>query len=423
MTLQVLTIKLTGEALTVDQKLESLPSGPGVYQHKDGEGTVLYVGKAKSLRNRVRQYFQKSRSMDPRIEAMLRKATDLEIIVTDSEVEALILEANLIKKLKPRYNVNLKDDKSYPYIVITHEPYPRVFVTRQMRRDGSRYFGPYTDVHNVRAALKTVRDIFMIRSCNYYIDEETIRGKKIRVCLDYHIKKCEGPCEGLVTRERYNAMIDQVAAVLQGRTESLMEQLRHEMDGMASQLRFEDAALLRDRIKGLQAYSEKQRVSDLDATDRDILGLAADEDDACGVVFRLREGKMIGRQHYYMSCVEGKQAGEIVAAFLQQYYIDVEDIPAEVLLPAPLDEEEAVREWLSSRRGTPVRLLHPEDGEEAKLVRLSNTNAKFLLGELKLQKMKRAEYIPARESAAQDRVLRHLEHPGDRQCRFHGGFP
>ena len=415
MTLQVLTIKLTGEALTVDQKLESLPSGPGVYQHKDGEGTVLYVGKAKSLRNRVRQYFQKSRSMDPRIEAMLRKATDLEIIVTDSEVEALILEANLIKKLKPRYNVNLKDDKSYPYIVITHEPYPRVFVTRQMRRDGSRYFGPYTDVHNVRAALKTVRDIFMIRSCNYYIDEETIRGKKIRVCLDYHIKKCEGPCEGLVTRERYNAMIDQVAAVLQGRTESLMEQLRHEMDGMASQLRFEDAALLRDRIKGLQAYSEKQRVSDLDATDRDILGLAADEDDACGVVFRLREGKMIGRQHYYMSCVEGKQAGEIVAAFLQQYYIDVEDIPAEVLLPAPLDEEEAVREWLSSRRGTPVRLLHPEDGEEAKLVRLSNTNAKFLLGELKLQKMKRAEYIPAGIKALQ-RDLRRESLPRKIEC-------
>src|SRR5512141_311996 len=213
---QILNIRITTEDISVDEKIETLPTGPGVYQHKDADGKVLYVGKAKNLRSRVRQYFQKSRSMGPRIEAMLAKATDLEIIVTETEVEALILEANLIKKLKPRYNVSLKDDKSYPYIVITNEPYPRVFVTRQVRRDGSRYFGPYTDVKNVRAALKSVRDIFMIRSCNYFIDEESIQKHKIKVCLDYHIKKCEGPCEGLVSRERYNAMIDQVAALLQG---------------------------------------------------------------------------------------------------------------------------------------------------------------------------------------------------------------
>ena len=194
-----LTIKITDETATVEEKLENLPAGPGVYQHKDADGKVLYVGKAKNLRNRVRQYFQKSRNMEGRIERMLSKATDLEIIVTDSEVEALILEANLIKKLKPRYNVNLKDDKSYPYIVITNEPYPRVFVTRQIRRDGSRYFGPYTDVKNVRSALKTVRDIFMIRSCNFFIDDDVIKKRKIKACLDYQIKKGEGQWEERVS--------------------------------------------------------------------------------------------------------------------------------------------------------------------------------------------------------------------------------
>ncbi|MGB6032602.1 MAG: GIY-YIG nuclease family protein, partial [Bacteroidota bacterium] len=189
-----LTIRMADEDLTLPEKLEGLPTGPGVYQHRDTDGKVLYVGKAKNLRNRVRQYFQKSRSLDSRLEQMLAKATDLEIIVTDSEVEALILEANLIKKLKPRYNVNLKDDKSYPYIVVTNEPYPRVFVTRRIIKDGSRYFGPYTDVKNIRAALKSIRDIFPIRSCNYLIDEKAIRRRKYKICLDYHIKKCEGPC-------------------------------------------------------------------------------------------------------------------------------------------------------------------------------------------------------------------------------------
>lgn len=396
-----LTLHLIAEGPTIDEKLESLPTGPGVYQHKDAEGTVLYVGKAKNLRNRVRQYFQKSRSMDPRIEAMLRKATDLEIIVTDSEVEALILEANLIKKLKPRYNVSLKDDKSYPYIVITNEPYPRVFVTRDIRRDGSRYFGPYTDVHNVRAALKAVRDIFMIRSCNYFIDAEVIRSKRIRVCLDYHIKKCEGPCEGLVSQEHYNAMIDQVASVLQGKTAALIDQLQREMQEMAAVRRFEEAAILRDRIRGLQSYNEKQKVTDLDPIDRDIIGLAVEEGDACGVVFRLREGNMVGRRHYYLGGVEGVSAGDVLEAFLQQYYLDAEDIPREILLPVAVEDHDAVQSWLSSRRNEAVVLSVPGEGEGAKLVRLSSTNAKFLLGELKLQKMKRAEYVPAGVTALQ----------------------
>ncbi len=375
----------------------------------------MYVGKAKNLRNRVRQYFQKSRSVDPRIERMLSRATDLEIIVTDSEVEALILEANLIKKLKPRYNVTLKDDTSYPYIVITHEPFPRVFVTRQIRRDGSRYFGPYTDVKNVRAALKAIRDIFQIRSCNYLIDDEAIRKKKFRVCLDYHIKKCGGPCEGLVSVAAYAAMIEQVASLLRGKTETLIRSLREEMDAHAEALRFEDAAILRDRIHGLEAYAEKQKAVDLDRTDRDILAFAAEGNDACGVIFKLRDGKMVGRQHYYMGNVEGKSETEILETLLQQYYLEADYIPKEVFLPGDVENRENLIRWLSDRRGEAVSLIVPEEGEQAKLVRLTANNARFLLDDLKVQKLKKLGGIPFGVQALQ-KDLRMARPPRKIEC-------
>jgi excinuclease ABC subunit C len=412
---QTVNIRVTKEDISLQEKLEHLPSTPGVYQHKDAGGRVLYVGKAKNLRNRVRQYFQSSRQVDPRVEVMLSKVTDLEIIVTDSEVEALILEANLIKKLKPRYNVNLKDDKSYPYIVITNEPYPRVFVTRQIRRDGSRYFGPYTDVKNVRSALKSVRDIFMIRSCNYFIDDEVIRKKRIKTCLDYHIKKCEGPCEGLVSEARYRAMIDQVAALLEGKTESLIGRLTAEMESLAGEMKFEEAAILRDRIKGLEAYSERQKAVDLDPLDRDIFAFAAEGDDACGVIFKLREGKMIGRQHYYMGNVEGKDEGEILRTLLQQYYLEADYVPREIFISSSLEDAEAVESWLGEKRGEAVKVMHPLEGEEAKLVRLSRSNARFLLDDLKIQKMKRVDYVPHAVQALQ-RDLRLEQLPRRIEC-------
>jgi len=391
---ETLSIRITSEDITLQEKLENLPMGPGVYQHKDAEGTVLYVGKAKSLRSRVRQYFQKSRNLDPRIDQMLSRATDIDIIVTDSEVEALILEANLIKKLKPRYNVSLKDDKSYPYIVITKEPYPRVFVTRQVRRDGSRYYGPYTDVKNVRAALKAIRAIFPIRSCNYFIDDEAIRKRKIKVCLDYHIKKCEGPCEGLVSFKKYNGMIEQVASLLQGRTGSLVRSLRKEMEALAEQMQFEEAAAIRDRIKGLEAYSERQNAVGPDETDRDIIAFASDGDDACGVIFKVREGKMVGRRHYYMGNVDRKPDGEVLETLLQQHYLVSDYVPQEVLLSSSLEDPEPVQKWLSEKRGDTVTLVHPTEGEEAKLVRLTKSNARFLLDDLKIQKMKKSDYVP-----------------------------
>jgi excinuclease ABC subunit C len=308
------------DRISLKEKLDNLPSKPGVYQFKSKEGKVLYVGKAAILRNRVRQYFsarggsarggQRSRALDTRLDVMISKIADLEVIVTDSEVEALILEANLVKQYNPRYNVNLKDDKSYPYIVVTNEPFPRVFVTRRIVRDGSKYFGPYTDVKTMRYALKTIRDTFKVRSCNYFIDQEVIRKKKIRVCLDYHIKKCDGPCEGLISDERYNEMIRQVTQLLKGKTSSLVETLEREMEKLSNEMRYEEAAVVRDCINALNVYASRQKVVDLEQSERDIVTVATEGDDACGVIFKIREGKLVGSQHFYMNNVEGKGEAE-----------------------------------------------------------------------------------------------------------------
>ncbi len=380
---------------SLQEKLDNLPTSSGVYQFKNNEGKILYIGKAVNLRNRVRQYFHESRRLEPRIAMMISKVSDVELITTDSEVEALILEANLIKLHKPRYNVNLKDDKSYPYIVITNEPYPRVFVTRRVRRDGSRYFGPYTDVHTVRSALKTVRDIFMIRSCNFFIDEEFIRKKKTRVCLDYHIKKCEGMCEGLVSQERYNTMIDQVEHVLKGKTNVVLEKLDVQMRTAAVELQFEEAASFRDRMKELEVYSAKQKVVDVELHDRDIITVASEEDDACGVIFKIREGKLLARQHFYMSNVEGKAESEIVESLVQRYYLDAVEIPSQIILSVEVESHAVLEQWLNARRiSGAVEILIPEDGELAKLLSMCKKNAKFLLDELKLQKMKAKDFVP-----------------------------
>jgi excinuclease ABC subunit C len=397
-------IRITANDLSLEEKLESLPAKPGVYQFKNAEGKVVYVGKAQSLRSRVRQYFsarggsasggQRSRAFDPKLEALVSKIADVELMVTDSEVEALILEANLVKKLKPRYNVSLKDDKSYPYIVITNEPFPRVFVTRRIVRDGSRYFGPYTDVKTMRSALKTVRDIFMIRSCNYDLTPESIEKGKFKLCLDYHIKKCEGPCEGHVTAEHYNATIDKVAKVLRGRTDDVVQALQGEMEGLSSELRFEDAARVRDRFRALSVYSERQKVVDVKQVDRDIIAVASKGDDASGVIFKVRDGKVLGSHHYYLSNVEGKDEGEVLESLLERYYLEHEDIPAEISLSAEIASVEVVQSWLHEKRGDAVALEVPKAGDKAKLLFMVKKNAEFLLAELELQKMKRGEFVP-----------------------------
>ncbi|MEX2116352.1 MAG: excinuclease ABC subunit UvrC [Bacteroidota bacterium] len=387
-------IELAGIQRSLQDKLETLPAQPGVYKFKDADGKVLYVGKAQNLRSRVRQYFQKSRLPEPRIGKLVEKIVDLELMVTDSEVEALILEANLIKSLKPRYNVLLKDDKSYPYIVITNEPFPRVFVTRRVRKDGSRYFGPYTDVKNMRNALKTVRDIFMIRSCNYDLNEETIGKKKFKICLDYHIKKCEGPCEGMVSKEHYGLMINQVAQVLKGKTAVVLQTLEAEMERLSSELRFEEAASIRDRMKAVEVYNEKQRVVDQREVNRDIIAVAAKGDDACGVVFQVRDGKVLGSRHFYLSNVQDRPDGQLLEALIERYYLEADDLPDEIVLSAPVESEDLIRSWLESRTQRPVQIEVPKAGEKAKLVAMVRNNAALLLGELELQRMKRGDFVP-----------------------------
>ena len=387
-------IRIQKSDLSLGEKLDSLPATPGVYQYKNSDGKVIYVGKAQNLRNRVRQYFQKSRAADPNLDALVSKIADVELIVTDSEVEALILEANLIKKLKPRYNVLLKDDKSYPYIVITNEPFPRVFVTRKIIRDGSRYFGPYTDVKTMRFALKTVRDIFMIRSCNFDLTTDAIGKKKFKICLDYHIRKCEGPCEGHVSLGQYNAMIDKVAKVLKGKTDDVVASLQGEMDQLAGELRFEEAAKTRDRLRALSVYNEKQKVVEVKEVDRDIIAVALKGDDACGVVFKVRDGKVLGSHHHYLGNVDGKEEQEVLESLLERYYLDNEDIPGEISLSAEIGSPDLIHSWLAGRRRGSITIDTPKIGDKAKLVGMVKKNAEFLLEELQLQKMKRGDFVP-----------------------------
>jgi excinuclease ABC subunit C len=379
----------------LELKIQNLPQLPGVYQFKDSTGKVIYVGKAKNLKNRVKSYFIKTQPTNPKINALVSKISDVEVIVTPSEVEALILEANLIKKLKPRYNVSLRDDKSYPYIVITNEPFPRVFSTRRIKSDGSRYFGPYTDAYSLKQTLKLIRDVFMVRSCKYYIDDEVIKRKKIKVCLDYHIKKCGGPCEGLVSREEYNKMIEQVAQLLNGKIDKLVGHLREQMEKLAQELRFEEAAVLRDKIKALEIYTSKQSVVSIEPFDRDIFAVAIEDEDACGVLFKVRDGKLIGSQQFFMTGAGYKGEDEVIETLLAQYYLSSDYIPSEILIPQSIEESNSIEKWLADRKGMPVKIRAPENDDEARLISMCKVNAKYHLDEFRIQKMKaREEFAP-----------------------------
>lgn len=409
------TIVLSASDVSLEEKLDNLPTNPGVYQFKEKNGEIVYVGKAINLRNRVRSYFRKSYKPDPRREAMVSKIRDLELIVTDTEVEALILETTLIQKFKPRYNIDLKDDKSYPYIVITNEPYPRVFATRRVIRDGSRYFGPYSDVKNMHASLKMIREMYRVRSCNYFIDDEVIAKKKIKVCFDFHIRKCDGPCEGLMSQEKYNEMIREVAQVIKGKTTTLAKALEEKMHAAAEAMNFEEAAELRDKIRQLTIYAEKQKVVDWEMIDRDLFALAVEGDDACSVVFKVRDGKIIGRQHFYMSSVEGLSEADILEQLLKEFYLNTEDIPREIFLPVTIESEAAISEWLSARRKEAVAVAVPKIGEKARLMGMCRTNAEFLLGMLQIQKEKRKDFVPNSVKALQ-KDLRLTRPPRKIEC-------
>ncbi len=379
--------------MDLQEKLKRVPATPGCYLFKDKTGKILYVGKAGVLRNRVRSYFQKSRPYHPKLEALVRKIADIEWIVTDSEVEALILENNLIKEYKPRYNVSLRDDKSYPYIRITNEDFPRVFVTRKIVRDGSDYFGPYTDVKKVRFVLKTLQRIFPVRSCKFNLTPDVIRQKKIPLCLDYYIKKCQGPCQGLQSKEDYQQMIAQVRRFLKGKTADLVKELRAKMEERAKNLEFEEAALLRDRLKALEEYRNSQKIVQSDSLDRDVVAVAMEDGETCAVVFRVREGKVIGKQHFFLKQAMWKDESEVIDAFLRQYYFNTDDVPQEIFLQTQVESAQALQQWLSQKSQRRVTVVVPKRGEKRKLVEMAVTNARYLLDELQLQKMKREQTV------------------------------
>ena len=398
----------------IEEKLKNIPAKPGCYLFKDKNKKILYVGKAGVLRNRVRSYFQ-SGPIHPKINALVKRIADIEYIVTDSEVEALILENNLIKKHKPRYNVNLKDDKTYPYIRITNEDFPQVFVTRKVVRDGSHYFGPYTDVKNVRYTLKTLQQIFTIRSCKYNLTAEVIHKKKVQLCLDYYIHKCKGPCQGLQSKEDYNKEIDRVHRFLKGKTDDLVKEIRNEMTSFSDRMEFEEAARFRDKLTALENYRNSQKVVYHDFIDRDILAIAKEDDDACAALFKVRESKITGRIHYYMAQVEWKTVPEIIGTFIEQYYFKSDEIPQEIFIQEKIADKTPIETWLTDRLGKKVNIIVPLQGEKKKLVDLAQKNAKYLLEELKLQKLKSKDYVPHVVKALQ-RDLRLKNEPRHIEC-------
>jgi excinuclease ABC subunit C len=396
--------------MDIIQKLKSLPKKPGVYLFKNKDGKVLYVGKAKILRSRVRSYFsQKEISINPRLQNLINKISDLDFIVTDSDVEALILEANLIKKYKPRYNVNLKDDKSYPYIRITAENFPQVFATRNIVRDGSIYFGPYTNVRDMKNALNTLKGIFSIRSCKYRLNKKTVAEKKVKLCLDYHIKKCKGPCQGLQSEQDYNKTIEKVVKFLKGKTLDILSDLRREMLEFSDKQEFEEAAAIRNKIEILEKYRNSQKVVTNDLLDRDIFAISREDDDACAVIFKIREGKVLGRVHYFLNGILNKAMTEIVEHFINQYYNNSDEIPNEIFIQTKLENSPLIEDWLVSRSNHTIKIIVPKIGEKKKLMDMCITNANYLLEELKLQKMQVKDHIPYVIHSLQRDL--HLEEP------------
>jgi excinuclease ABC subunit C len=358
--------------------LGRLPTDPGVYIFRDRSGEVLYVGKAKSLRPRIRSYFRNEASHSMKTREMVRRVGSLDTIVVGSEAEALILEANLIKEHHPRFNIQLRDDKKYPYIkVTTREAFPRVFVTRNVRNDGNRYFGPFTSVGPLRQALDVVKRLYWVRSCRYDLPEEA----PDRPCLDYHIGRCLAPCVGLQSQEAYQEMIREILRILDGETEALKEEVEARMEEAARELRFEEAARLRDVTRGLDTIAREQRVHKVQGTDRDVLALVRDGELATGIALRIRRGLLLGRETHRFEEAHVEADPALLSALMSRYYLGrgeegAMDLPQEVLLPLDFPDRPVLEEILTERAGKRVRILVPQRGEKRRLVQLAETNAR-----------------------------------------------
>lgn len=368
---------------SLERKLQHLPARPGVYLFKDKKGEIIYIGKAKSLRARVKSHFTQDPSTSLKNREMIRRVADVDTIVVGSEAEALLLEANLIKAHRPRFNIQLRDDKRYPYIKVTvQEPFPRVFVTRNLQNDGGRYFGPYTEVGQMRHALEVIKRLYTVRSCRYDLPRE----RPERPCLDYHIGRCRAPCVGLQSEAEYRAMIDEILEILAGRSEPVRERVEQEMRAAAEALDFERAAIYRDALAGLEAFERRQRALDVRGGDQDVVGVARDGDQACVVLLRIRGGKLLGREVDFFENLEGEEDAALLAAGATRFYFGrgdygTADLPREVLFPVEFEDRATVEELLTQVAGRRVKTHVPQKGEKLSLVELANQNARHLLEE------------------------------------------
>jgi excinuclease ABC subunit C len=358
--------------MPIKEQLKILPARPGVYLFKDNLGKVIYVGKASSLRNRVKAYFSSSAKLSFKLERLVDKISDLDAIVTDSEYEALILENDLIKKYRPAYNVRLKDDKTFPYLKIDlKNDWPTVRITRRFHKDGDRYFGPYVSAYSLRQTLKIIRKIFPFRSCN-----RTITGKDARPCLEYHIKSCLGPCIGAISQADYNEIIKQVILFLEGKQELLIKDLKHKMEEASRQLQYEKAALLRDQIQALEEVVENQRIAVTVRGNEDAIALAQTKDLAYMEIFFIRDNKLIGRDYVLLDGVRDEEPSQIMTSFVKQYYSSTSSIPPLILLQFPIDEPDVIAGWLANQRGASVKLRVPQRGIKRQLIYIVEENAR-----------------------------------------------
>lgn len=372
----------------LEEELKKLPGKPGVYLMHDSRDAIIYVGKAISLKNRVRQYFQPGRKVSPKIERMISQIDHFEYIITDSEVEALVLENNLIKEHRPKYNTMLKDDKTYPYIKATvGEDFPRLIFSRQQKRDHCKYFGPYTSAGAAKDTLELVQKIYRIRTCSRVLPRDC--GKE-RPCLNYHIKQCDAPCQGRVSKEDYQKRFAAALRLLEGHTEEVMSYLEAKMLAASEAMAFEEAATCRDLMESVRKSGVRQKITDFGGMDRDIIALAKDQSEAVVQVFFVREGRMIGRDHFHLNGVDGETRQEILQSFLKQFYSGTPFIPKELMIEYDIEDRTLIQDWLSEKRGNKVTILVPRKGQKERLVELAHKNATMVL-EQDAQKLRREE--------------------------------
>ena len=367
----------------IEEELKKLPAKPGVYIMHGEKDEIIYVGKAISLKNRVRQYFQSSRNKGAKIERMVTHITRFEYIITDSELEALVLECNLIKEHRPKYNTMLKDDKSYPFIKVTvHEPYPRVLFARRMKKDKARYFGPYTSGGAVKDVIELVQKLYQVRSCNRSLPRDT--GKD-RPCLYYHMKQCKAPCQGYISQEEYRKNINKVIKFLNGDFQDAISELMEKMQKASEEMRYEDAMEYRDLISSIRKIGERQKITGYGQEDRDIIAVAMDDSedlrdqDAVVQVFFIRDGRLIGRDHFYLRVAKGDTKAQVLSSFLKQFYAGTPFIPSEIMLQSEIEDADIIEEWLSGRRKQKVHIRVPKKGTKEKLVELALENARMVL--------------------------------------------